>query len=170
MSMWYFAITCTKKPQALMDRSSGPAGLQAYSEVTDQERRNLEQAEVRGMQHLLALASRPDFHRSMLRDRKLTHPDLLQHCADGVQLPLIRQPDELAANDKFRRCLSRKLSSGGSSMQLLLKQASVKQGNEALQGLLQQVSTKQASSGVQSLDRNEDLHHQLIAVAYPPVT
>lgn len=138
--------------------------------MTDQERSKLQQAEARGMQHLLALASRPDFHRSMLRDRKLTHPDLLQHCADGVQLPLMTQPDDLAANDGLRRCLSRKPSSGGSSMRMLFKQASVKQGNEALQSLLKQVSVKQASSGVQSMDNSEELHHQLIAVAYPSVT
>ncbi|KAL0023502.1 hypothetical protein WJX79_003366 [Trebouxia sp. C0005] len=76
---------------------------EAYSEVSVEERSKLVQQEVRGMQHLLALVSRPDFHRDMLRDRKLTHPDLLQHCADGVQLPLKPQLGGLAANEKLKR-------------------------------------------------------------------
>ena len=144
-----------------------PAGLQAYSEVSVEERNKLVQQEVRGMQHLLALISRPDFHRDMLRDRKLTHPDLLQHCADAVQLPLKPQLSVLAANEKVKRCLSRKMSTGSGSMQSLLKQASVKQGTVALLSLLQQASIKQGTAGVHDLCEDEEVQNQLIAVAYP---
>jgi len=141
--------------------------LQAYSEFSEEERSKLVQQEVRGMQHLLALVSRPDFHRDMLRDRQLTHPDLLQHCAAGVQLPLPPQLDGLAANEKLKRCLSRNMSTGSGSMQLLLKQASIKQGTVALPSLLQQVSVKQGTAGVHDLGEDEEVRNQLIAVAYP---
>ena len=143
------------------------AGLQAYSEVSLKERGKLVQQEVRGMQHLLALVSCPDFHREMLRDRKLTHPDLLQHCADAVQLPLKPKLSGRAANEKLKRCLSRKMSTGSGSMRSLLKQASIKQGTVALPSLLQQVSVKQGSAGVHDLGEDEELQNQLIAVAYP---
>lgn len=139
---------------------------EAYSEVCTEERSKLIQQEVRGMQHLLALVSRPDFHREMLRDRKLTHPDLLQHCADAGQLPLKPQLSGRAANEKLKRCLSRKMSTGSGSMQALLKQASIKQGTVALPSLLQQVSVKQGI-GVHDLSEDEEVQHQLIAVAYP---
>ena len=141
--------------------------MQAYSEVSEEERSKLVQQEVRGMQHLLALVSRPDFHRDMLRDRQLTHPDLLQHCAAGVQLPLPPQLDGLAANEKLKRCLSRNMSTGSGSMRLLLKQASIKQGTVALPSLLQQVSVKQGTAGVHDLGEDEEVQNQLIAVAYP---
>ena len=101
------------------------------------------------MQHLSVLAARPDFHREMLRDRRFTHPDLLQHCADKAQLPLEPQPDGIAANSRLQRCLSRKMSSGGGSMRLLMKQASVKQQCSSLQ------------------DSDNQIQDQLIAVAYP---
>ena len=130
---------------------SGIFGLQAYSEITDQERTRLVQQEVKGMQHLLALASCADFHRDMLRDRQLTHPDLLQHCADGVQLPLQQQPTDLAGNSKLRRSLSRKTSSGCGSIRLMVKQLSVKQG----------------SASLQHVDEDDKVEDQLIAVAYP---
>ncbi len=144
-----------------------PAGLQAYSEVSEEERSKLVQQEVRGMQHLLALVSRPDFHRDMLRDRQLTHPDLLQHCAAGVQLPLPPQLSGLAADAKLKRCLSRKMSTGSGSMRSLLKQASVKQGTLTLPSLLQQVSVKEEIAGVRDLGEGEEVQNQLIAVAYP---
>ena len=142
------------------------AGLQAYSEVSEEERSKLVQQEVRGMQHLLALVSRPDFHRDMLRDRKLTHPDLLQHCADGVQLPLKPQLGGRAASEKIKRCLSRKMSTGSGSMRSLLKQASIKQGTVALPSLLQ-ASLKQGNAGVHDLGEDKEVQNQLIAVAYP---
>ena len=119
------------------------------------------------MQHLLALVSRPDFHRDMLRDRKLTHPDLLQHCADGVQLPLQPQLSGLAANEKLKRCLSRRMSTGSGSMRSLLKQASIKPGAGALPSLLQQMSVKEGIAGVHDLGEDEEVQNQLIAVAYP---
>ena len=125
--------------------------LQAYSEVTDQERSQLVQQEVKGMSHLLALAARPDFYRDMLRDRRLTHPDLLQHCAEGVKLPLTPPPDALSANDRLRRSLSRKLSSGGGSMRLLVKSTSMK--------------VKDAD--LQNIEEGEQLQNELISVAYP---
>ena len=140
------------------------SGLQAYSEVSTEERSKLVQQEVRGMQHLLALVSRPDFHRDMLRDRKLTHPDLLQHCAAGVQLPLPPQLSGFAADEKLKRCLLRKMSTGSGSMRSLLKQASIKQGTVALPSLLQ---LKQGSTGVHDFAEDEEVQNQLIAVAYP---
>ncbi len=143
------------------------AGLQAYSEVSEEERSKLVQQEVRGMQHLLALVSRPDFHREMLRDRQLTHPDLLQHCAAGVQLPLPPQLSGFAANEKLKRCLSRKMSTGSGSMRSLLKQASIKQGAVALPSLMQQVSVKEGIAGVHDMGEDEEVQNQLIAVAYP---
>ena len=94
------------------------------------------------MQHLLALAFRPDFHRDMLRDRRLTHPDLLQPC--GV-ITMQQAETAMAAKEKLQKCLSRRLSSGSGSMQHLLKQAS------------------RASSQL-FLQPDEE---QLIAVAYP---
>ena len=115
---------------------------QAYSEVTDQERSQLVQQEMKGMGHLLVLAARPDFHRDMLRDRRLTHPDLLQHCADGVSFPLQRPPVALSANDKLRRSLSRKLSSGGGSMLLLAKSTSMKAKDAELQNIGEDVQLK----------------------------
>lgn len=103
------------------------------------------------MGHLLALAARPDFHRDMLRDRRLTHPDLLQHCADGVRFPLQLPPVALSANDKLKRSLSRKLSSGGGSMLLLLKNTSMKAKDADLQNVEEQMQLKD----------------ELISVAYP---
>ena len=122
--------------------------LQAYSEITDGERQKLVEQEVRGMQHLSALAARPDFHRDMLKDRKLTHPDLLQHCADNVQLPLQPQPLDIASNSLLRRSLSRKLSTGGGSMRRLVQQLSTKHGK------------------MQHVDEDEQMQDELIAVAY----
>lgn len=124
---------------------------QAYSEVSELERSQLVQQEVKGMRHLLALAARPDFHREMLCDRSLTHPDLLQHCADGVSLPLQPPPVALSANDKLRRSLSRKLSSGGGSMRLLMKSASM----------------KAKDADLQNIEEDLQLTQDLIAVAYP---
>lgn len=119
--------------------------------MTDQERSQLVQQEVKGMGHLLALAARPDFHRDMLRDRRLTHPDLLQHCADGVKLPLQPPPLGLSANDKLRRSLSRKLSSGSGSMRLLVKSTSV----------------KVRDADLQNIEEDPQLKEELISVAYP---
>lgn len=119
--------------------------------MTDQERQQLVQQEVKGMSHLLVLAGRPDFHRDMLRDRRLTHPDLLQHCADGVRLPLPPPPAALSANEKLRRSLSRKLSSGGGSMLLLMKTTSMKAKDAELQ----------------QIEEDLQLRDELISVAYP---
>lgn len=124
---------------------------QAYSEVSNLERSQLMQQEVKGMRHLLALGARSDFHRDMLKDRSLTHPDLLQHCADGVRLPLQPPPVALSANDKLRRSLSRKLSSGGGSMRLLMKSTSM----------------KAKDADLQSVEEDMQLTQDLIAVAYP---
>ena len=126
--------------------------MQAYSEITDVERQKLVEQEVKGMQHLSALAARPDFHRDMLKDRKLTHPDLLQHCADNVQLPLQPQPLGIASNSLLRRSLSRKLSTGGGSMRWLVHQLSTKHGK------------------MQHVDENEQMQDELIAVAYQGTT
>ena len=115
------------------------------------ERSQLVQQEVKGMRHLLALGARPDFHRDMLRDRSLTHPDLLQHCADGVQFPLQPPPVALSANDKLRRSLSRKLSTGGGSMRLMMKSASM----------------KAKDADLQNVEEEMQLTQDLIAVAYP---
>ena len=125
--------------------------LQAYSEVTDRERGQLVQQEVKGMGHLLALAARLDFHRDMLRDRRLTHPDLLQHCADGVKLPLQPPPLAMSANDKLQRSLSRKLSSGGGSMRLLVNSTSM----------------KAKDADLQHIEEDAQLKDELISVAYP---
>lgn len=109
------------------------------------------QQEVKGMGHLLALAARPDFHRDMLHDRRLTHPDLLQPCADGVSFPLQPPPAALSANEKLRRSLTRKLSSGGGSMLLLMKTTSMKAKDADLQNTEEQMQLKD----------------ELISVAYP---
>ena len=119
--------------------------------MTDQERSQLVQQEVKGMGHLLVLAARPDFHRDMLRDRRLTHPDLLQPCAEGVSFPLQPPPVALSANEKLRRGLSRKLSSGGGCMLLLVKTTSMKAKDTDLQNVEEQVQLKD----------------ELISVAYP---
>ena len=119
--------------------------LQAFSEVSHEERVQLEQQEIKGMKHLLSLALRPDFHRDMLRDRRLTHPDLVQPCG---ALSLQQVHTAVAAQQKLHRSLSRKLSSGGGSMQQLLKQASI----SARQNRLNSTST---------------VDQDLIAVAYP---
>ena len=119
--------------------------------MTDQERSQLVQQEVKGMGHLLALAARPDFHRDMLRDRRLTHPDLLQPCADGNTFPLQPPPAALCANEKLRRSLSRKLSSGQGSMLVLVKTTSIKAKDADLQNVEQQMQLKD----------------ELISVAYP---
>lgn len=94
------------------------------------------------MKHLLALALRPDFHRDMLHDRSMTHPDLLQPC--GV-ISMQQAETAIAAKEKLQKCLSRRLSSGSGSMQQLLKQAS-------------------RASNQLNLQPSEE---QLIAVAYP---
>ncbi|KAL3131399.1 hypothetical protein ABBQ38_007712 [Trebouxia sp. C0009 RCD-2024] len=129
----------------------GLSWAEAYSEVSNLERSQLMQQEVKGMRHLLALGARSDFHRDMLKDRSLTHPDLLQHCADGVRLPLQPPPVALSANDKLRRSLSRKLSSGGGSMRLLMKSTSM----------------KAKDADLQSVEEDMQLTQDLIAVAYP---
>lgn len=119
--------------------------------MTAQERSQLVQQEVKGMGHLLALAARPDFHRDMLRDRRLTHPDLLQPCADGVSFPLQPPPPAaLSANEKLRHSLSRKLSSGGGSMLLLVNTTSM----------------KAKDADLQSIEEQMQLQDELISVAY----
>ena len=118
--------------------------VQAFSEVSREERAQLEQQEMNGMRHLLSLALRSDFHRDMLRDRTLTHPDLLQPCG-ALSLQQVRTA--VAAQQKLQRSLSRKLSTGSGSMQQLLKQVSL--------------------SAKQSSPTSDSMHEQLIAVAYP---
>lgn len=122
--------------------------MQAFSEVSAAERLQLEQQEIKGMKHLLALALRPDFHRGMLCDRSLTHPDLLQSCG---AISLQQAETAIAAKQRLQRCLSRKLSSGSGSMQQLLKQASL--------------SAKQSAGPA-----HDGLQQQLIAVAYPTIS